>query len=102
MTYEGKHDYKVEGMSQSCWHKSVSVVKRSGVESNHADKNINKSKKWNEMEREKGSGLGLSEGDAWNITTYELVPNFYRDLFIIGYHIPQKVGWRRGQDGGQR
>ena len=40
------------------------------------------------MEEERGSGLSLLEGDAWNITTYELVPDLQGDPFIIGYHVP--------------
>ena len=44
MTYGSKHDYEVKEMSQSCSHKSVSMMTRS----NHADKNINKSE--NEIE----------------------------------------------------
>ena len=28
------------------------------------------------------------EGDAWNITTYELVPDLQGDLFVVGYHVP--------------
>ena len=38
------------------------------------------------------------EDDAWNISTYKLVPNLRGDPFIIGYHIPQGVGWGREWD----
>ena len=48
MTHKSKHDYEVEGMSQLCWHKSVSVMTKSSVGHNHADDDINKSE--NEME----------------------------------------------------
>ena len=40
------------------------------------------------MEKERGSGLSLLEGDAWNIATYELVPDLQGDPFIISYHVP--------------
>ena len=40
------------------------------------------------MEEKRGSGLSLLEDDAWNIPTYELVPDLQRDPFIIGYHVP--------------
>ena len=40
------------------------------------------------MEEERGSGLSLLEGDAQNITTYELIPDLWGDPFIIGYHVP--------------
>ena len=55
---------------------------------NHADDNINKSKNEKEMEEERGSELSLLEGNAWNIATYELVPNLQGDPFIVGYHVP--------------
>ena len=29
------------------------------------------------------------EGDAQNIAVYELVPDFWGDPFIVGYHVPQ-------------
>ena len=29
-----------------------------------------------------------SEGDAWNITTYKLVPDLQGDPFVIGYQVP--------------
>ena len=54
------------------------------------------------MERERGGGLSLSEGDAWNITTYELVPDLYRDPFVVGYHVPESVGQWREWNGGKR
>ena len=38
------------------------------------------------------------EGNAQNIATYELVPDLQGDPFVIGYHVPQGVGWRRGWD----
>ena len=38
------------------------------------------------------------EGDAWNITTYKLVPDL-QDPFIVGYHVPQEVGQWRGWNG---
>ena len=60
----------------------------SNVRHNHADDDINKSKNEKEMEEERGSGLSLLEGDAWNITTYKLVPDLQGDPFIIGYHVP--------------
>ena len=55
---------------------------------NHADNDINKSNNEIEIEREKGSGLSLLEGDAQNITTYKLVPDLPGDSFVIGYHVP--------------
>ena len=54
------------------------------------------------MEKERGSGLSLLEGNAWNITTYELVPDLQEDPFVVGYHVPQRVGWQRGWDRGKR
>ena len=60
----------------------------SNVRHNHADDDINKSENEKEMEEERGSGLSLLEGDAWNIATYELVPDLWGDPFIVGYHIP--------------
>ena len=39
------------------------------------------------MERERGSRLSLLEGDAQNITAYELVPDLWEDPFVIDYHI---------------
>ena len=51
MTHKSKHDYEVEGMSQSCWYKSVSVMTRSSVRCNYVDNDINKSE--NEVERER-------------------------------------------------
>ena len=60
----------------------------SSVRCNHAGDNINKSKNEKEMEEERGSELSLLEGNAWNIATYELVPNLRGDPFIVGYHVP--------------
>ena len=54
------------------------------------------------MKGERGSGLNLSEGDAWNIATYKLVPDLCRDPFVVGYHVPLPVGQWRGQDRGKR
>ena len=28
------------------------------------------------------------EGNAWNIATYELVPDLQGDPFVVGYHVP--------------
>ena len=54
------------------------------------------------MERERGSGLSLLEGDAQNIAIYELVPNLQEDPFITGYHVPQRVGQWREWNGTKR
>ena len=75
MTHRSNHDYEVKGMSQSCWHKSISMMMRSGVRCNHAGDDINKSENEMGIERERGSGLSLLEGDAQNTTTYELIPD---------------------------
>ena len=69
---------------------------------NYANDNINKSENEKEIERKRGSGLSLLEGDAQSIATYELVPDLQGDPFVIGYHIPQEVEWWRGWDGGKR
>ena len=98
MTHGSKHDYGVKGISQSCWHKGVSVMTRSSVGCNHADNDINKSKNEMEIERERESGLSLLEGNAWNIATYELVPDLQGDPFVIGYYVPQGVEQWRGWD----
>ena len=42
-------------------------------------------RKW---ERREVVDLAFLEGDAWNIATYELVPDLRGDPFIVGYHIP--------------
>ena len=60
----------------------------SDVRCNYADKNINKSKSKKEMEKKRGSGLSLLEGDAQNIAIYKLVPDLQGDPFVIGYHVP--------------
>ena len=75
-------------MSQSCWHKGVSMMTWSGVGHNYADEDINKSKNGREMKKGKGNELSLLEGDTWNITTYELVPDLWGDPFVIDYHVP--------------
>ena len=54
------------------------------------------------MEIERGGGLSLSEGNAQNITIYKLVTDLCRDPFVIGYHVPESVGWWRGWNGGKR
>ena len=69
---------------------------RSSVGCNHADNDINKSKNEMEIERERDSGLSLLEGNAWNIATYELVPDLQGDPFVIGYYVPQGVEQWRG------
>ena len=79
----------------------VSMIMRSGVGSNHANDDINKSK-LNEMERGRGSGLSLSKGNAQNIAAYKLIPDLQGDPFIVGYHVPQGVGQWRERDGGKR
>ena len=28
------------------------------------------------------------EGNAWNITAYELVSDLQGDSFVVGYHVP--------------
>ena len=40
------------------------------------------------MEKKRGSGLSLLEGDAQNIAIYKLVPDLQGDPFVIGYHVP--------------
>ena len=74
---------------------------RSGVGCNHANDDINKSKNEMKIERKRAVDLAFLEGDTWNITTYKLVPDLWGDSFVIGYHVPQGVGWWRGQDGGK-
>ena len=55
------------------------------------------------MEKKRGSGLSLLEGDAQNIATYELVPDLRGDPFIVGYHVLQGVGqWRERMEWGKR
>ena len=67
---------------------------RSGVGHNHADDDINKFENEMEIGREKGAvDSAFLESDAWNITIYELLPDLQGDSFIVGYHIPQGVGW---------
>ena len=46
--------------------------------------------------------LAILEGDAQNITIYELVPDLRGGSFVVGYHVPRGVGWWRGWDGGER
>ena len=55
---------------------------------NHADKDINKSRMEYEMKRKGGGGTQPLEGNAQNITTYELLPDLCRDPFVIGDHVP--------------
>ena len=42
---------------------------------NYADKDINKSENGKKMEKKRGDELSHLEGDAWNIATYELLPD---------------------------
>ena len=72
------------------------MMMRSSVRCNHAGDDINKSENEMRIERERGSGLSLLEGDAQNTATYELIPDLQGDPFVIGYHVPQGVGWWRG------
>ena len=60
----------------------------SGAGCNHADKDINKFENGKKIKRRGGDGLSLLEDDAWNITTYEPVPDLWGDSFIVGYHVP--------------
>ena len=41
------------------------------------------------------------EGDAQNIITYELVPDLWRDSFVIHDHVPHPVGQWRGWEWGK-
>ena len=75
---------------------------RSGVRCNHADNDIDKSENVMEIERERVVDSAFLEGDAQNIAACKLVPDLWGDSFIIGYHIPQGVGWWRGWDGEKR
>ena len=55
-----------------------------------------------EIYKEKGMvDSAFLEGNAQNIGTYELVPDL-GDPFVVGYHVPQGVGWGRGWDRGKR
>ena len=74
----------------------------SGVGCNPADNDINKSKSRKEIERERGGGLSLLEGDSRNIAIYKLVQDLQEDPFVVGYLVPQGVGQWRGWDGGKR
>ena len=64
------------------------MMTRSGISYNYADDDINKSKMKRKWERREVVDLAFLEGDAWNIATYELVPDLRGDPFIVGYHIP--------------
>ena len=85
--HKSKHDYEKGRMSQSCWHKSVSMMTWSSARLNHADDDINKPKNEKERGEETDSGLSLLDGDAQNIATYKLVPDHQEDPFVIGYHV---------------
>ena len=41
-----------------------------------------------EMERRRRQWNSALEGDAWNIATYELLPDLHKDPFVIGDHVP--------------
>ena len=66
---------------------------RSSARHNHTNNDINKSRSEMEIEKERGGGLSLLEGDAQNIAAYKLVLELGGDPFVIGYHAPQGVGW---------
>ena len=69
-------------------------------ECNHADKNINKSRMKYKIKRWWWDSA--SEGNAWNITIYKLLPYFCRDPFVIGYHVSQRLKWWEGWQGEKR
>ena len=46
---------------------------RNSMGYNHADDDINKFNNEMKIERERGSGLSILEGNAWNITIYKLI-----------------------------
>ena len=56
-----------------------------------------------EVDKEKGMvDSAFLEGNTQNISAYELVPDFEGDPFVVGYHVPQRVGWEKGWDRGKR
>ena len=72
------------------------MMTRSGVGHNHADDDINKSENEMKIGREKGAvDSAFLESDAWNIATYELVPDLQTSLLVTMSH---KV-WDGGEDG---
>ena len=68
------------------------MMMRNDVGCNYTIEKINMSKVKYEMGEKKSGGLSLSEGNAQNITTYELVLDLSGDPFVICDHIPQDVG----------